>query len=135
MRANANAARDERPTVRLTATTAMNRLLAASSQKAPAFSARDQFGRKRTLASLKGPKGTVLLFFRSADWCPFCRRQLQDLQKNLKDIEATGIQLVAISYDSPATNTAELGTGRFDFPRMSAVTTAAIGAATAAAKP
>jgi hypothetical protein len=37
-------------------------------KKAPAFSARDQFGRKQTLATLKGSKGTVLLFFRSADW-------------------------------------------------------------------
>lgn len=37
-------------------------------QKAPAFSARDEFGRVQTLDSLKGPKGTVLLFFRSADW-------------------------------------------------------------------
>jgi hypothetical protein len=37
-------------------------------QKAPAFSARDQFGRTQTLDTLKGPNGTVLLFFRSADW-------------------------------------------------------------------
>jgi hypothetical protein len=37
-------------------------------QKAPAFSARDQFGDEQTLKTLKGPKGTVLLFFRSADW-------------------------------------------------------------------
>jgi hypothetical protein len=37
-------------------------------QKAPAFSARDQFGDEHTLASLHGLKGTVLLFFRSADW-------------------------------------------------------------------
>ncbi len=37
-------------------------------QKAPAFSARDQFGHEQNLATLKGPKGTVLLFFRSADW-------------------------------------------------------------------
>ena len=37
-------------------------------QKAPAFSARDQFGRDQTLESLKGQHGTVLLFFRSADW-------------------------------------------------------------------
>jgi hypothetical protein len=40
----------------------------AIGQKAPAFSARDQFGRQQTLETLKGPKGTVLLFFRSADW-------------------------------------------------------------------
>jgi len=40
----------------------------ALGQKAPAFSAPDQFGRQQTLETLKGPKGTVLLFFRSADW-------------------------------------------------------------------
>jgi hypothetical protein len=40
----------------------------AVGQKAPAFSARDQFGRVQTLDSLKGSNGTVLLFFRSADW-------------------------------------------------------------------
>jgi hypothetical protein len=37
-------------------------------QKAPAFTARDQFGREQSLATVKGPKGTVVLFFRSADW-------------------------------------------------------------------
>jgi len=40
----------------------------AAGQKAPAFSARDQFGAPQTLETLKGPNGTVLLFFRSADW-------------------------------------------------------------------
>jgi hypothetical protein len=37
-------------------------------QRAPAFSAQDQFGREQSLDTLKGPNGTVLLFFRSADW-------------------------------------------------------------------
>jgi hypothetical protein len=37
-------------------------------QKAPGFSVRDQFGRTQTLDTLKGTNGTVLLFFRSADW-------------------------------------------------------------------
>jgi hypothetical protein len=40
----------------------------AVGQKAPAFSVRDQLGRTQTLDTLKGPNGTVLLFFRSADW-------------------------------------------------------------------
>ena len=40
----------------------------AVGQKAPAFSVHDQFGRVQTLESLKGKNGTVLLFFRSADW-------------------------------------------------------------------
>jgi len=37
-------------------------------QSAPAFEATDQLGRTQTNETLKGPKGTVLLFFRSADW-------------------------------------------------------------------
>jgi hypothetical protein len=37
-------------------------------QKAPAFSLVDQFGQTQTLQTLKGAHGTILLFFRSADW-------------------------------------------------------------------
>ena len=37
-------------------------------QQAPAFALRDQFGYERSDQTLKGSKGTVLLFFRSADW-------------------------------------------------------------------
>ena len=40
----------------------------AVGQKAPPFSLHDQFGQVQTLDSLKGNQGTVLLFFRSADW-------------------------------------------------------------------
>lgn len=40
----------------------------AVGQKAEDFSLRDQSGRVQTLATLKGRNGTVLLFFRSADW-------------------------------------------------------------------
>jgi cytochrome oxidase Cu insertion factor (SCO1/SenC/PrrC family) len=40
----------------------------AVGQRAPEFSLRDQFGHMQTNKTLKGPKGTVLLFFRSADW-------------------------------------------------------------------
>ena len=37
-------------------------------QKAPAFSSRDQFGQELSNETLQGSDGTVLLFFRSADW-------------------------------------------------------------------
>jgi hypothetical protein len=36
--------------------------------KAPSLAARDQFGHEQTNETLKGTNGTVLLFFRSADW-------------------------------------------------------------------
>ena len=34
----------------------------------PDFSLRDQHGESRSLRSLLGPKGAVIVFFRSADW-------------------------------------------------------------------
>jgi hypothetical protein len=37
-------------------------------QQAPAFSSTDQFGQQQSNESLMGTGGTVLLFFRSADW-------------------------------------------------------------------
>jgi len=54
---------------------AIRKLLADSSSiglpigtTAPAFELKDQTGRARNLPSLAGPKGTILVFFRSADW-------------------------------------------------------------------
>lgn len=37
-------------------------------QKAIGFELPDQQGRRQTLASVAGPKGTMLVFFRSSDW-------------------------------------------------------------------
>ena len=37
-------------------------------QPVPAFALTDQFGHEQSNQTLKGPKGTVILFFRSADW-------------------------------------------------------------------
>lgn len=40
----------------------------AIGEAVPSFSATDQTGRQRDIASLRGPKGLWVLFFRSADW-------------------------------------------------------------------
>src|SRR5260370_40930556 len=61
-------------------------------QKAPAFAARDQSGREQSNETLKGSKGTVLLFFRSADWGPFCKAQLVQLQDSKQRFEAQAIK-------------------------------------------
>jgi hypothetical protein len=39
----------------------------AAGVTAPEFSLLDQFGQRRTMESLMGPQGVVLVFFRSAD--------------------------------------------------------------------
>jgi hypothetical protein len=58
----------EGSTIHVTSLELLSSIGLAVGQKAPSFSARDQFGKEQTLESLKGAHGTVLLFFRSADW-------------------------------------------------------------------
>jgi hypothetical protein len=57
----------EAGTIQITSVESMSIGLAVG-QQAPPFAARDQSGRLQTLDTLKGTNGTVLLFFRSADW-------------------------------------------------------------------
>jgi peroxiredoxin len=88
-------------------------------QKAPDFSARDQFGKTQTLDSLRGSKGIVLLFYRSADWCPYCKGQLIQLQAAKERFEKRGIKLAGVSYDSVEILKYFSGRRKIDFPLLS----------------
>jgi peroxiredoxin len=88
-------------------------------QKAPDFSATDQFGKTQTLETLRGPKGTVLLFYRSADWCPYCKGQLIQLQAAKERFEKQGIKLAGISYDSVEILKFFSGRRKIEFPLLS----------------
>ncbi len=68
--------------------------------KIPPFSLKDQDGNVQTLQSLAGPNGLLLLFNRSADWCPFCKSQLIDLEAARHNFESKGIHVASITYDS-----------------------------------
>ena len=68
--------------------------------KIPLLSGTDQFGQERSFENLKGPNGLVILFYRSADWCPYCKGQLLSLQRATARFKEKGIGLVGVSYDS-----------------------------------
>jgi len=68
--------------------------------KVPEISAINIAGQTETIAALTGEKGLVLVFFRSADWCPYCKKHLVKLNKWNDKINALGYKLAAISYDS-----------------------------------
>ena len=42
----------------------------------------------------------MLLFSRSADWCPYCKRQLLQLQQAKAEFAAKGVNVASITYDS-----------------------------------
>lgn len=68
--------------------------------KAPRFELKDQSGAAVKLDALLQNGPVAVVFYRSADWCPYCQKQLVDLQEGLAAIKAAGLQVIAISYDS-----------------------------------
>lgn len=68
--------------------------------QAPGFELKNQAGESVKLERLLQSGPLAVVFYRSADWCPYCQKQLIALQEGLADLKAAGLQLVAISYDS-----------------------------------
>jgi peroxiredoxin len=87
--------------------------------RAPDFTLKNAAGHEVALRDLLAKGNVALAFVRSADWCPFCRKQLQDLQGSLEAIRASGVQLIALSYDSPDTNAKAAAKLGLTFPLLS----------------
>lgn len=67
----------------------------------PTFSAVTSAGEPVDLAAISGTDGSVLVFSRSLDWCPFCKTQANDLEEIAGDLSEVGYALNLITYDSP----------------------------------
>lgn len=79
-------------------------------------------GRTITLIDeFSGPNGTAFIASRSIDWCPYCMRQMIQLQENKAGFDAAGIGLVAITYDDPALQQAFIDKFAITIPVLSDV--------------
>lgn len=87
-------------------------------QLVPDFSLKDQSGKTWTRNSIMGPTGAMLVFYRSADWCPYCKTQLVDLQNRLDTLRAQGLGVAAISYDPVPTLTEFASRRHITFPLL-----------------
>src|SRR5271167_3478883 len=67
--------------------------------KVPALHATDLKGAPVSVRELSGKKGLVLMFFRSAKWCPYCQKQLMDMKAAPGPLAERGYRFAAISYD------------------------------------
>ena len=63
------------------------------------LSAPDQYGHPQNIDSVMGEKGLAIFFVRSADWCPFCKRQLGDVNDRLAEFKGLGVNVVSVSVD------------------------------------
>ena len=68
--------------------------------KAPDFKAVDQNGNSIRLKDMV-KNGNVVLFFYRGNWCPYCSRQLKQLQDSLELFVEKGVQVVAITPEKP----------------------------------
>lgn len=68
--------------------------------RAPDFKATDQNSQALRLKDMLKEGKVVLVFYRGY-WCPFCNRELSQLQDSLSLITEKGARVVAVSPESP----------------------------------
>ncbi|MBC8112693.1 MAG: AhpC/TSA family protein [Verrucomicrobia bacterium] len=65
-------------------------------EKAPDFTAKDYKGQEVSLKKIL-KKNTVVLVFYRGQWCPFCNKQLKNIQDSLTMITKKGAIVLAVS--------------------------------------
>ncbi len=82
----------------------VSRLGPQAGQAVPDFRLQDAQGKVWTRDSIMGPKGAMLVFSRSVDWCPYCKTQVIELQSRLG--ENIGIPFLRLPVPAAAHRTA-----------------------------
>jgi len=70
-------------------------------EQAPKISVLNTQEQAVNIKELSSEQGLIILFFRSADWCPFCKKHLIELNEHAEQFTKLGYGLAAISYDNP----------------------------------
>lgn len=89
--------------------------------KVPDFALPDQRGHLWPLKDLMGQNGLLLVFSRSADWCPYCRNQLADLQNSLGQLKKHGINAASITYDAQEVLSKFSDANKIEYPMLADV--------------
>ncbi|MDQ2794169.1 MAG: AhpC/TSA family protein [Bacteroidota bacterium] len=71
----------------------------AVGDRAPAFKGTDAAGRPVELARLL-KKGPVVLYFYRGQWCPYCSKELSQLQDSLAVLTRQGAQVVVVTPET-----------------------------------
>ena len=95
-------------------------------ERVPDFSLPDAHGGMHTLASVMGPNGATIVFFRSADWCAPCKAHLIEMQNHLEQLHRLGLNVIAISRDSQAILAEFVSRHGITYPLLSDATSSVI---------
>jgi peroxiredoxin len=67
---------------------------------APAFSGKDNAGKTIELRSLLKKHKAVVLFFYRGEWCPYCNKQIKELQDSLQLVSDKGAYVVGVTPET-----------------------------------
>jgi peroxiredoxin len=70
--------------------------------KAPLFVATDNNGKQISLPVLLKSHKAVVLFFYRGQWCPYCNKQIQQLQDSLQLLTAKGAYIIGVTPETSA---------------------------------
>jgi peroxiredoxin len=84
----------------------------------PEVALRTPDGKQTTLRTQVGGKPAILVFYRGG-WCPYCNLQLSELRLLVKDVEALGYRLIAISPDRPEELSRTMSKDKLDYLLLS----------------
>jgi peroxiredoxin len=69
-------------------------------QQAPAFTAKDNYGKELNLKTLLKSHKAVVLFFYRGQWCPYCNKHIQQLQDSLQLLTAKGAYVIGVTPET-----------------------------------
>jgi peroxiredoxin len=86
--------------------------------QAPDIPLKTLAGKDTSLWKQMDGKPAILIFYRGG-WCPYCNTQLSELRLIVKDAEALGYQLIAISPDLPEELSRTMTRDKLDYTLLS----------------
>jgi peroxiredoxin len=91
----------------------------AVGQRAPDFALAGVDWNTITLARLREGKRAVLLIFYRGYWWPLCNSELRSFERRLSEFATRGVQVAAITVDSPAESRKLCASEGYTFPILS----------------
>ena len=68
--------------------------------RAPEFTAQDNSGKILDLKNLLKSHKTVVLFFYRGQWCPYCNKQIKELQDSLQLLTGKGAYVIGVTPET-----------------------------------
>ncbi len=69
---------------------------------APLFNLKDNNGKQVDLKQVLKENKSVVLFFYRGQWCPYCNKQIKDMQDSLQLLTARGAYVIGVSPETDA---------------------------------